>query len=69
MDKFYSLLASSTIFQGLITVAFVATTCYLWVTGQDVPDQLWTADTIVIGFFFGAKSQQIVSTQIRKAVK
>lgn len=66
MDKFYDLLATSTIFQGAITVALVGTTCYLWITGQTVPDQLWTVDTIVIGFFFGAKSQQAIVTMARK---
>lgn len=61
MDTFVRLLEKSVLVQGLITAAFVVTTCYLWATGQPVPDQLWTANTIVIGFFFGAKTQQSVT--------
>jgi len=56
--KFWELVKESVIIQGTITLAFVATTCYLWATGQPVPSELWTADSIVIGFFFGSKVQQ-----------
>lgn len=61
VDQFWTMLKESTIFQGFITLAFVGTTCYLWATGQPVPQELWTANTIVLGFFFGAKTQQIAS--------
>lgn len=61
MQRFWDLLTQSVIVQGLITCAFVGTTCYLWATGQPVPQELWTANTVVLGFFFGAKTQQIVS--------
>lgn len=57
-----ALLRESVLVQGLITAAFVITTCFLWATGREVPDQLWTANTIVIGFFFGAKTQQVVTS-------
>lgn len=61
METFVRLLEKSVIVQGLITVALVGTTCYLWGTGQEVPRDLWTANTIVIGFFFGAKTVQGVT--------
>jgi len=61
MQRFWDLLRESVIVQGVITCAFVGTTCYLWATGQAVPQELWTANTVVIGFFFGAKTQQIAS--------
>ncbi len=62
MKVLVALLRESVLTQGLITSAFVLTTCYLWATGQEVPMQLWTADTIVIGFFFGSKTQQAART-------
>lgn len=58
MEKFWELLERSTIFQGAITFMLVITTCYLWITGKPVPEQLWFANTVVIGFFFGSKSRQ-----------
>lgn len=61
MPLLVALLRESVLVQGLITFALVATTCYLWATGQKVPNELWTANTIVMGFFFGAKSQQAVA--------
>jgi len=58
MRKFWDLVKESVIVQGIITLGLVGTTCYLWVTGQPVPDDLWTALSIVLGFFFGSKFQQ-----------
>lgn len=65
MNKFWDLLANSTLVQGLITLAVVGVTCYLWATGQPVPDNLWTADGIIIGFFFGAKTQQLTARKVK----
>lgn len=59
MRKFWDLLKDSVIVQGTITVALVGTCCYLWITQQPVPQELWTALTIVLGFFFGSKARQI----------
>lgn len=66
MAAIISLLRESVLVQGGITLALVLTTCYLWATGQEVPDQLWTADTVVIGFFFGAKTQQVVNSYVQR---
>lgn len=62
---FLLLLRESVLTQGLITASLVLTTCYLWATGETVPNELWTADTIVLGFFFGAKVQQTASNLIQ----
>lgn len=63
MSKFWDLVKESTIVQGSITLAVVLTTCYLWVTGKPVPQELWTADGVILGFFFGAKGTQVVRRQ------
>lgn len=59
MKRFWDLVKDSTIVQGTITLAVVGVTCYLWATGQPVPQELWTADGVILGFFFGAKTAQI----------
>lgn len=68
MPLLAGLLRESVLIQGGITLAFVLTTCFMWASGQDVPDRLWTADTIVLGFFFGAKAQYLTNqiTGLRK---
>lgn len=58
MKNFWDMAKSSALAQGTVTVALVGTCCYLWGSGQVVPDNLWTALTIVLGFFFGAKVTQ-----------
>lgn len=58
MKQFWNLLRDSTLTQAAVTVCVVGVSCYLWATGQPIPQELWTADTFVLGFFFGAKVQQ-----------
>lgn len=60
MRKFWPLVKDSTIAQGAITLGVFGVTCYLWATGQPIPDNLWTADSLILGFFFGAKVQQAI---------
>jgi len=57
MNRFWRLLAESVIVQGLVTVALVGTTCYLFATGREVPGPLLALDNLAVGFFFGAKVQ------------
>lgn len=65
MAKFWELLEQSVIFQGMITIALILTTCFLWITGREVPGELWTANTFVLAFFFGAKTQQTIHKRIK----
>jgi hypothetical protein len=60
MKEFWKLLKDSVIVQGAVTVALVGTTCYLYATGQPVPQSLLSLDGLVLGFFFGAKVQKAV---------
>lgn len=60
MRRFWDLVKDSTIIQGLITLSVIGVTCYLWATGQPVPQDLWTADGIILGFFFGSKVQAAI---------
>ena len=64
MGKFWELLEKSTIISGTITVGLVGSCIYLWVTGQEVPDLLATALTIVLAYFFADK---VTSSKARAA--
>jgi len=61
MQEFWKLLRDSVIVQGMITLCFVGTTCYLLGTGRPVASELWAANGVVLGYFFGAKTQQFAS--------
>lgn len=63
MQRFWDLVKDSTIVQGAITLGVVGVTCYLWGTGQPVPQELWTANGIILGFFFGSKTAHVVRNQ------
>jgi hypothetical protein len=56
MDKFWELLRQSVITQAVITIMVIGTDCYLFLTLQPVPIDLWTITALVVGFWFGAKS-------------
>ena len=58
MNKFWDLLKESVIGQLTIVVMVIGLIAYLLVTGQEVPDQLWQAFMLILGFFFGSKLQQ-----------
>lgn len=60
MERFWELLKESVIIQGLITLALISTTCYLVAAGKPVPSELWAANGLVLGYFFGAKQQAAV---------
>jgi len=57
--KFWELLKSSIIVQGLVTLAFTCTICYLYATGQEVPNTLIQFGGVIVGYFFGVKQQYI----------
>lgn len=57
-EKFIELLRDSTIIQGGITLLCVGAIVYLWVTGKTVNDQLIDIVLLIIGYYFGSKTQQ-----------
>jgi len=58
MNRFWDLLEKSTLVSGFIAVSFTAAIVYLSITGRPIPDLLGNAALIIVGFFFGAKSNQ-----------
>ena len=63
MDKFWELIASSTIVQASVTLLFSVTACYLFATGAEVPPLLVAMLSLVMGFWFGSKVQQFAHKQ------
>ena len=57
MDRFWTLLEKSTLVSGTIALGVVGAIIYLACTNQPIPDLLSNAALIIIGFFFGAKTQ------------
>lgn len=55
-DNFWSLLKESVIMQALLTIMLVGATIYLIVVGKPVPEILGASTTLVLGYFFGAKT-------------
>jgi len=57
MRTFWDLFAQSIILQSLLTVGFGFGALYLWVSGQSVPEELLQGLWVILGFWFGSKSQ------------
>ncbi len=66
MSKFWELVKSSVIVQGLVTFVLIGTTCYLYANGKPVPEGLMSLDGLVVGFFFGSKAVQYASSREAK---
>jgi len=64
MTTFWRLFEESVIVQALITLALVLAVVYLVATGQVVPDILSSALMLVLGFYFGSKSEQQIHTAL-----
>lgn len=61
MHQFWELLKQSVIIQGLITVMLIGTICYLALSGKIIPQFIEDITALVIGFYFGAKVQNLVN--------
>lgn len=60
MAKFWELFAESVIIQALMALILLGVISYLYVVGQEVPDTLVNAFMIILGFYFGGKTQMAV---------
>lgn len=58
MDKFWILLEKSTLVSGAIAIMMIATVCYCVVMQIPLPEYFTFAFAVVVGFFFGAKTQK-----------
>lgn len=54
---FVELLRESTLIQGGIALVTVCTIAYLFITGRPIPTTLVDIMFVILGFYFGSKSQ------------
>ena len=66
MSKFLDLVKESVITQAAITLILVSTASYMAATGKEIPDLIELATMLVLGFYFGSKSQQIIQRTRRQ---
>lgn len=66
MDKFLDLLRESVIVQSTVTLALVITLCVMFATGRPVPDLLAQTTLLVIGYWFGSKTQLLLNRSMKK---
>lgn len=69
MDRFWTLLEKSTIVSGAIALGVTGAVVYLAVAGLPIPDLLGNVALIIIGFFFGSKTQNAGQSAIDRMVK
>jgi len=58
VDKFWELFQESVIVQACLALVLLITICYMYATGQEVPDALMNAFMVILGYYFGSKVQQ-----------
>lgn len=63
MDKFLELLQQSVIVQALLTLMVWGGIIYMYVTGQTPSDVLVAAGSVILGFYFGAKTQLAITNR------
>ncbi len=68
METLLQLLRESILIQGTLTLTVVGVALYLMATGQEVPTDLWTLVTLVVGFYFGSKVEN-AKTRIAKTAQ
>ena len=66
MDGFWQALRESVILQALMTLGLLGTIVYLYIAGRPVPQELTTAFMLILGFYFGSKTQAQLQANIRE---
>ena len=61
MNKFWELLKESVIIQSVIALVLVSTICIIFLKSGEVPKELMSLVYLVVGFYFGAKTQYSLS--------
>lgn len=64
--KFLNAVTTGEVLQALLALMLWGTVCYLYITGQAVPDTLLSAGGVVLGFYFHGVAQ---STLLKTGVK
>lgn len=65
MNTFIDLLKSSSLIQGTITLVCILVMAFLIVTGKPVPDILANLVVMILGYYFGTKTQQLANKEAK----
>ena len=68
-DRLLTMLEKSTIVSGALALGIWGAVGYLACTGRPIPDILANAALIIVGFFFGAKTQGTGQAATERMVK
>jgi uncharacterized membrane protein AbrB (regulator of aidB expression) len=69
VDTFWTLFKENVIIQALLALMFGATICYMYIAQLGVPMELVALVSVIIGYFFGSKTQQaVLKSQATRAV-
>jgi hypothetical protein len=60
----YDLFKSSTIIQGTMAIGVTGTIGYLYIRSMNVPDTLISIVMLILGYYFGSKTQQRTNKDI-----
>lgn len=66
METFLSLLKQSVIIQAMITLIVISTIAYMYINNLPVPDGLVNLAFIIVGYYFGSKSQQATDVMVAR---
>jgi len=61
MTTFWELLKQSVIVQALITLILTGVIAYMYIAQIAIPNELFTIYGIVVGYYFGSKTQQYIN--------
>lgn len=54
----YSLMQQSVLVTSTLALLVVGTACYIWASGHVVPQEMYVILSLIVGFFFGSKSER-----------
>jgi hypothetical protein len=57
------MLLDNSVLQAILTIMVWGVICYLYVTGQAVPDTLLSAGSIILGFYFHSAATQALTAR------
>lgn len=68
-QSFFTLLKDSTLVQASVTLILVIAITYMYLSSMDVPPELINIIMLILGFYFGGKSQAKIEGMARNAKK
>lgn len=64
VNRVLELMAESTLVQASVTLLFSSTACYMFANGLEVPPLLVAMLSLVMGFWFGSKTQMYAHRRV-----